>query len=134
MTDIRAVRRAAIGWLRYQYARNLSSPGFTGTVERLLQGSPAAAELWSRHELAFAPHLYPVSIRRPGTGGIVGRPFLHARDTPSLDLHHDHAPGYLSRSDPVRCRPCPHRLYGGTGCGEREHRRRSAAGFAVTAG
>jgi transcriptional regulator with XRE-family HTH domain len=84
LPDIRAVRRAAIARLRYQYARNLSSPGFTGTVERLLRGSPAAAELWSRRELAFAPHLYPVSIRHPGTAEIVGANVLFVPVTPRV--------------------------------------------------
>jgi transcriptional regulator with XRE-family HTH domain len=84
MPDIRAVRRASIAWLRYQYARNLSSPGFTGTVERLLQGSPAAAELWSRRELAFPPHLYPVRIRHPGTVGIVRANVLFTPVTPRV--------------------------------------------------
>ena len=84
LPDIRAVRRAAIARLRYQYARNLSSPGFTGTVERLLQGNPAAAELWSRRELAFAPHLYPVKIRHPGTAEIVAANVLFAPVTPRV--------------------------------------------------
>jgi transcriptional regulator with XRE-family HTH domain len=84
MPDIGAVRRASVAWLRYQYARNLSSPGFTGTVERLLQGSPAAAELWSRRELAFPPHLYPVRIRHPSTGGIVRANVLFTPVTPRV--------------------------------------------------
>jgi len=84
MPDIRAVRRAAIAWLRYQYARNLSSPGFTDTVERLLRGSPAAAELWSKRELAFAPHLYPVKLRHPGTAEIVAANVLFAPVTPRV--------------------------------------------------
>lgn len=84
MPDIRAVRRASIAWLRYQYARNLSSPGFTRTVEKLLQGSPGAAELWSRRELAFPPHLYPVRVRHPGTAAIFRANVLFAPVTPRV--------------------------------------------------
>ena len=68
VSDIKTVRRASIAWLRYQYVRNLSSPGFTGIVERLLKSSPSAAQLWSKGELAFSPHLYPVTIRHSGLG------------------------------------------------------------------
>jgi transcriptional regulator with XRE-family HTH domain len=70
--DIKAVRRATIARLRYQYVRNLSSPGFTAIIERLLKNSPAAAQLWSKGELAFSPHLYPVTIRRSGLGPVRG--------------------------------------------------------------
>jgi transcriptional regulator with XRE-family HTH domain len=84
LPDIGTVRRAGIARMRYQYARNLSSPGFTGTVEKLLQGSPVAAELWAKRELAFPPHLYPVRIRHPGTAGIVTANVLFVPVTPRV--------------------------------------------------
>ena len=70
LSDIKTVRRASIARLRYQYVRNLSSPGFTATIERLLKSSPAAAQLWSKGELAFSPHLYPLTIRDPALGPV----------------------------------------------------------------
>jgi len=66
LSDIKMVRRASIARLRYQYVRNLSAPGFTAIIERLLKSSPAAARLWSMGEFAFPPHLYPVTIRHSG--------------------------------------------------------------------
>ena len=66
LADIKSVRRASIARLRYQYVRNLASPGFTAIIERLIKSSPAAAELWSKGEVAFSPHLHPLTIRRPG--------------------------------------------------------------------
>jgi transcriptional regulator with XRE-family HTH domain len=84
LPDIRAVRRANIARLRYQYARNLSSPGFTGKVEEILRGSRSAAELWSKRELAFPPHLYPMRIRHPATGVIVRANVLFTPVTPRV--------------------------------------------------
>lgn len=84
LPDIRAVRRAGIAMLRYQYVRNLSSPGFTATVERLLQGNPEAAALWSKRELAFPSHLYPVRIRHPGSLATVNSHVLFASVTPRV--------------------------------------------------
>ena len=82
--DIRAVRRAGIARLRYQYARNLSSPGFTAVVEGLRRASPAAAALWSMRELAFSPHLYPLRIRHPRTGDFTRASVLFAPVTPRV--------------------------------------------------
>lgn len=84
LPDIRAVRRDSIARFRYQYARNLSSPGFTGTVEDLLRGSRAAAELWSKRELAFPPHLYPIRIRHPATAVVVRANVLFTPVTPRV--------------------------------------------------
>jgi hypothetical protein len=72
LSDIKSVRRATIARLRYQYVRNLSSPGFTTIVDRLLQSSPEAAQLWSIGELAFSPHLFSVTIRHSGLGLVRG--------------------------------------------------------------
>jgi hypothetical protein len=62
LPDVRAIRRAHMAMLRYQYTRNLS-PRFRDIVDRLTAGSPEAAGLWARHEVAFAPHEYSVRLR-----------------------------------------------------------------------
>jgi transcriptional regulator with XRE-family HTH domain len=62
LPDVRAIRRARMAMLRYQYTRNLS-PRFRGIIDRLTAGSPDAADLWARHEVAFAPHEYSVRLR-----------------------------------------------------------------------
>ena len=40
MSDLQAARRTALAGLRYQYARNISSPRFAALVERLLAPAP----------------------------------------------------------------------------------------------
>ncbi len=62
LPDVHAIRRASVAMLRYQYTRNLS-PRFRRIIDRLTAGSPEAADLWRRHEVAFAPHEYPVRLR-----------------------------------------------------------------------
>jgi transcriptional regulator with XRE-family HTH domain len=65
LPDVRAARQAAIAALRYQYTRNLATPGFSRLIARLTVSSPEAASLWERHEVAFPPHEYPVRLRHP---------------------------------------------------------------------
>jgi len=60
--DVHTTRRASIARLRYQYTRNLS-PRFRGIISRLTARSPEAADLWARHEVAFAPHEDVVRLR-----------------------------------------------------------------------
>jgi len=62
LPDVRAIRRTRMAMLRYQYTRNLS-PRFRGIIDRLTIGSLEAADLWARHEVAFAPHEYSVRLR-----------------------------------------------------------------------
>jgi transcriptional regulator with XRE-family HTH domain len=71
LPDVHAVRRASVAMLRYQYTRNLA-PGFTSLVTRLTASSPEAADLWSRHEVAFPPHEYPVRVRHADHGLVDG--------------------------------------------------------------
>jgi transcriptional regulator with XRE-family HTH domain len=68
LPDIHAIRRAGMAMLRYQYTRNLATPGFAHLVARLTAGSPEAAALWARHEVAFPPHEYPVRVRHAAHG------------------------------------------------------------------
>ena len=72
LPDVHSVRRASLAMLRYQYTRNLYAPGFTNLVERLTASSPEAADLWSRHEVAFPPHEYPVRVRHADHGIVDG--------------------------------------------------------------
>jgi transcriptional regulator with XRE-family HTH domain len=60
--DVHTIRRASIARLRYQYTRNLS-PRFRSIISRLTARSPEAADLWARHEVAFAPHEEVVRLR-----------------------------------------------------------------------
>jgi len=69
LPDLQALRRFSIAALRYQYARNLASPRAPELVDRLL-ADPEAGRLWSQHELAIPPHVYPVRIRSPLHGVI----------------------------------------------------------------
>ena len=72
VSDVQAARRAALAGLRYQYARNVSSPRFAALVERLLATGPEARELWKRHELEIPRKLYrqPVHSRRGRTAEV----------------------------------------------------------------
>lgn len=70
LPDVRDVRQASMAMLRYQYTRNLSTPGFPRLIERLTESSPEAARLWAQHEVAFPPHEYPIRVRHPGHGTI----------------------------------------------------------------
>ncbi len=83
LPDVHAVRRASIAMLRYQYTRNLAAPGFAHLVARLTTGSPEAAALWARHEVAFPPHEYPVRIRH-SVYGIVDGHVLFVPVSPQL--------------------------------------------------
>ena len=82
--DLRAVRRAGVAALRYQYTRNLAAPGFGRIVARLTAASPEAAALWARHEVAFPPHEYPARIRHPRLGTIVNCHVLFVPVSPRL--------------------------------------------------
>ena len=66
--DIRVLRRQLLAALRYQYARNLATPGFAELKDRLVATGPEAAGLWERHEVAIPQHEYPTRIRHPGHG------------------------------------------------------------------
>jgi hypothetical protein len=80
---VHAIRRACLAMLRYQYTRNLASPGFAQFVARLTASSPEAAELWARHEVAFPPHEYPVRVRH-GACGIIDAHVLFVPVSPRL--------------------------------------------------
>lgn len=58
VSDLRNARQAALAGLRYQYARNVTSPRFAALVERLLATGPEARNLWKRHELEIPRKLY----------------------------------------------------------------------------
>jgi len=81
LPDVHAIRRTLVATLRYQYTRNLS-PRFRGIIDRLTAGSPEAAELWARHEVAFAPHEYAARLR--ADGGIVNAHVLFTPLSPRL--------------------------------------------------
>jgi hypothetical protein len=81
LPDVRAIRRASMAMLRYQYTRNLS-PRFRSIIGRLTARSPEAANLWRRHEVAFAPHEYPVRLR--ADGGIIDAHVLFTPLNPRL--------------------------------------------------
>jgi len=81
LPDVRAIRRARMAMLRYQYTRNLS-PRFRDIVDRLTAGSAETANLWRQHEVAFAPHEY--SIRLRADRGIVEAHVLFAPLSPRL--------------------------------------------------
>jgi transcriptional regulator with XRE-family HTH domain len=81
LPDVRAVRRDSMAMLRYQYTRNLS-PRFRSVVGRLTAASAEAAGLWARHEVAFAPHEYPIRLR--ADGGIIDAHVLFAPVNPRL--------------------------------------------------
>jgi transcriptional regulator with XRE-family HTH domain len=68
LPDVHALRRASLAMLRYQYTRNLATPGFTSAITRLTAASTEAAALWARHEVAFPPHEYPVRVRHAAVG------------------------------------------------------------------
>jgi transcriptional regulator with XRE-family HTH domain len=68
LPDIRARRRHYMAVLRYQYTRNLATPGFAELVSRLLATGAEAAGLWERHEVALPPREYPAKIRHPDHG------------------------------------------------------------------
>ena len=63
LADVDADRQAAVAGLRYQYARNVSSPRFAVLVDRLLATGPEARELWKRHDLEIPRKLYRLRIR-----------------------------------------------------------------------
>jgi transcriptional regulator with XRE-family HTH domain len=79
--DVHAIRRAGIARLRYQYTRNLS-PRFRRIINRLTAASPEAADLWARHEVAFAPHEDVVRLR--ADRGIVDAHVLFTPLSPRL--------------------------------------------------
>jgi transcriptional regulator with XRE-family HTH domain len=83
LPDVHALRRASLAMLRYQYTRNLATPGFTSAITRLIASSPEAAALWARHEVAFPPHEYPVRVRH-AAGGIIDAHVLFVSFTPRL--------------------------------------------------
>jgi transcriptional regulator with XRE-family HTH domain len=83
LLDVHAVRRAGLAMLRYQYTRNLASPGFTSAIARLTASSPEAAALWARHEVAFPPHEYTVRVRH-AAGGIIDAHVLFVPFSPRL--------------------------------------------------
>jgi transcriptional regulator with XRE-family HTH domain len=68
LPDLHALRRDSIASWHYQYCRNLESPRFAGLVTRLTQTGAEAAGLWSRHEMAWPPHEYPIRVRHPDHG------------------------------------------------------------------
>ena len=70
LPEVHAARRAAIAGLRYQYARNIASDRLADVVNRLLVTSPAARELWQRHEITFPVGEYRVRVRHPVHGVI----------------------------------------------------------------
>lgn len=70
LPDIRAVRRAVIAGLRYQYARNVASDRFAAIVARLQATGPEARQMWERHEIAIPPREYHLRVRHPGYGVI----------------------------------------------------------------
>lgn len=70
LPEVQAARRAAIAGLRYQYARNIASDRLADVVDRLLVISPAARELWQRHEIMFPVGEYRVRVRHPVHGVI----------------------------------------------------------------
>jgi transcriptional regulator with XRE-family HTH domain len=81
LPDVHAIRQASIARLRYQYTRNLS-PRFRSIIARLTAASPEAADLWARHEVAFAPHEHPVRLR--ADRGIVDAHVLFTPFSPRL--------------------------------------------------
>lgn len=70
LPDVHAIRRVSMAVLRYQYTRNLASPGFARLIARLTASSPEAADLWARHEVVFPPHEYQVRLRHASAGVI----------------------------------------------------------------
>jgi hypothetical protein len=72
--------------LRYQYTRNLATPGFVRLIARLTASSPEAARLWARHEVVFPPHEYLVRLRHPGYG-IIGAHVLFVPVSPRLWMY-----------------------------------------------
>ena len=86
LPDAQTVRRASLATLRYQYARNLASPGFTGLVTRLTAGSAEAADLWALHEVAFPTHEYAARIR-DADGGTVEAHVLFLPVRPRLWMY-----------------------------------------------
>jgi transcriptional regulator with XRE-family HTH domain len=83
LPDVHAIRRASLAMLRYQYTRNLASPGFTQFVARLTASSAEAAQVWARHEVAFPPHEYPVRVRH-ASHGIIDAHVLFVPVSPRL--------------------------------------------------
>jgi MmyB-like transcription regulator ligand binding domain len=81
LPDVHTIRWASIARLRYQYTRNLS-PRFRRIIDRLIARSPEAAELWARHEVAFAPHEDAVRLR--ADRGIVDAHVLFTTLSPRL--------------------------------------------------
>jgi DNA-binding XRE family transcriptional regulator len=63
LADVDGDRQAAVAGLRYQYARNVTSPRFAALVDRLLATGPQARDLWKRHELEIPRKLYRLRIR-----------------------------------------------------------------------
>lgn len=90
LPDVDDLRRYWLAALRYQYARNLSSPRAGDLVGRLLE-LPQAAAMWKLHEVVIPPHQYPVRIRHPERG-IVDAHVVLTPLHPSLWLYVMHLP------------------------------------------
>jgi transcriptional regulator with XRE-family HTH domain len=70
LPDVQAIRRDSVAMLRYQFTRNLATPGFTRLIARLTASSAEAAALRELHEVAFPPHEYPLTLRHPAHGPV----------------------------------------------------------------
>jgi hypothetical protein len=63
LADVDGDRQAAVAGLRYQYARNVTSPRFAVLVDRLLATGPEARRLWKRHDVEIPRKLYRLRLR-----------------------------------------------------------------------
>ena len=86
LPDVHVVRRLNMAALRYQYTRNLATPGFADLITRLIASSPEAAALWKRHEVAFPAHEYSLRLRH-ASRGIIGADVLRLPVSPQLWMH-----------------------------------------------
>lgn len=63
LADVESDRQAAVAGLRYQYARNISSPRFASLVTRLLATGDEARSMWERHDIEFPRRMYQHRLR-----------------------------------------------------------------------
>jgi len=85
LPDIHDLRRVAVAGLRYQYVRSIGSDRFTGLVDRLLDTSQEARELWERYVIGFPQRRYSFRFRHPHSG-ITEASYLTGQFTPRLAM------------------------------------------------
>jgi transcriptional regulator with XRE-family HTH domain len=85
LPDVRILRELAVAGLRYQYVRNLGSTRFAALVERLLDASPQAQELWGRYTIGFPQRRYTIRLRHP-SHGVIELGFLMGQISPRMSM------------------------------------------------